>query len=120
KDVEKIIDKEIIRIKEGGVSEEELRKAARQAIAENIYEQESAAGTAFSIGNAAAIQGDPDYINRYPERVAAVTAEEIMNVARKYLTQENRSVVVLLPKAPEDIGEYIKMMEEGQKKEFKY
>ena len=120
KDVEKAVDEEILRIKEGGVSGEELDKAARQALADFIYGQESASGTAFSVGSAAAVQRDPDYVNRYPEKVAAVTAEDVIGVARKYLVQENRSVVTLLPKAPEDIGEYIKMMEEGQKKEFKY
>ncbi len=120
KDVEKLVDEEILRIKEGGVSDDELNKAARQALADFIYGQESAAGTAFSIGNAAAVQGDPDYVNQYPKKVAAVTAEDVTGVARKYLVQENRSVVTLLPKAPENISEYIKMMEEGQKKEFKY
>ncbi|MGB9590215.1 MAG: hypothetical protein ACPL68_04945 [Candidatus Hydrothermia bacterium] len=72
------------------------------------------------MGSAAAVQNDPNYVNQYPERVAAVTTEDVIGVARKYLVQENRSVVTLLPKAPENISEYIKMMGEGQKKEFKY
>ncbi len=120
KDVEKAVDEEILRIKEGGVSDDELSKAARQALADFIYGQESAAGTAFSVGSAAAVQNDPDYVNQYPKKVAAVTAEDVTGIARKYLVQENRSVVTLLPKAPENISEYKKMMEEGQKKEFKY
>ena len=120
KDVERAVDEEILRIKEGGVSPEELEKAARQALADFIYEQESASGTAFSLGSAASVQNDPDYINRYPEKVAGVTAEDVVGMARKYLVQENRSVVILLPKAPQNIAEYMKMMEEGQKKEFKY
>jgi zinc protease len=120
KDVEKAVEEEILRIKEGGVAPEELEKAARQALADFVYEQESASGTAFSLGNAAAIQNDPDYINKYPQKVASVTTEDVVEMARKYLVQENRSVVTLLPKAPENIAEYIKMMEEGQKKEFKY
>ncbi len=120
KDVEDAINAEIAKLTEGGVSQEELHKASTQAMADYVFQRESASGLAFSVGNAVLLHHDPDYVNRYPDLVAKVKPEDVLDAARTYLIPDNRTVVLLLPKAPEDIEAYMKMMQEGQKKEFKY
>jgi predicted Zn-dependent peptidase len=53
--------------------------------------------------------GDFRWINRVESIYQAVTAQDIMDVARKYLNEDNRSVVRLVPVPPEESqkwGEY--------------
>jgi predicted Zn-dependent peptidase len=42
---------------------------------------------------------NPELINTRADRIAAVTAADVQRVARKYLTPENRTVVVTKPKS---------------------
>jgi zinc protease len=42
--------------------------------------------------------GEWQNINRFSERIQAVTAEDIQRVARKYFTRENRNVALYYPK----------------------
>ena len=48
----------------------------------------------------AASYGDPALINQRVERIAKVTAADVQRVARTYLVQENRTVVITRPKGP--------------------
>ena len=38
-----------------------------------------------------------EYVNSYPGRIARVTKEDIQRVARKYLVEDNRTVVRVVP-----------------------
>jgi predicted Zn-dependent peptidase len=44
------------------------------------------------------ITGDYRYMTRYVEMIEKVTPKDIMAAARKYLTEENRTVAVLVKK----------------------
>ena len=114
-----VIDKVIEDVK-AGVSEEEVAKARKQALADFVFGQESAVGTAFAVGDAVFYHGDPNYVNRYPDLVAQVKPQDVREAAEKYLVRDKRTVLKLLPKAPEDMEAYLRMMREASKKEFKY
>lgn len=94
---EQEIFKEIERLKVEGVSDEELQKAKNQVLSQTIYRQDSATGIGFTLGWWEIIGGGWDNINRYPEEIQKVTKNDIMTVAKKYLTRENRTVGHLLP-----------------------
>jgi predicted Zn-dependent peptidase len=47
---------------------------------------------------------NPGLINTRAEQIAAVTAADVQRVARQYLTPQNRTVVVTMPKAPAGRG----------------
>ncbi|MFQ5892775.1 MAG: hypothetical protein ACE5H5_00525, partial [Nitrospinota bacterium] len=57
---------------------------------------------AFQVAHAVAQAGDWRYIEQERERLKAVTADDVLRVARTYLIPENRTVALLLP--PEGQG----------------
>jgi len=53
--------------------------------------------------------GDHEWINRIDTLYEAVTAHDVKDVAERYLTEDNRTVIHLVPVSPEDNekwGEY--------------
>ncbi len=74
-----------------GVTDDELGDSKRRTVANAIYAQDSAASLARAFGDAVATGGTLADIRDWPERVEAVTKEQVMAAARKYLKIE-RSV----------------------------
>ena len=54
---------------------------------------------AIQLGEYALFYNDPNLINTRTSKVLKVTAADVQRVASKYLTKENRSVIVTTPKA---------------------
>jgi zinc protease len=92
---------EIERLKYEPVSEKELNKAKNQALAQSIYERDSPARIGLSIGWWEIESGSWENMNRYPEEIQKVTADDIMAVAQQYFTHNNRTVGYLLPREEE-------------------
>ena len=53
---------------------------------------------AVQLANYAASFGDANLINQRVERIAKVTAADVQRVAKTFLTPNNRTVVVTMPK----------------------
>ena len=92
------VDKEVKRLLEGGVGEWELTKARNMIEASYIYGAETAQGRARQIGNFMTLTGNPDFIDRYLKAVDKVTIADVKRVLEKYVTDTEKSLVVLLPK----------------------
>jgi predicted Zn-dependent peptidase len=97
-ELEKGIYMEIERLKNGDISEGEIEKAKNQTLASFIFRQDSPTGIGFTIGFYEIIGGSWEYINTYPEKVLAVTKDDIKRVAAQYLNEDNRIVGYLLPR----------------------
>ena len=54
--------------------------------------------TSHRAGTGALFYNDPNRINTSTERVQKITAADVQRVAAKYLTKENRSVIITTPK----------------------
>ncbi len=83
------------------VSEEELQKAQNQLESDFIMELTTVYGRARAIGEALILY-DGDYnrfINR-PAEYRAVTLEDVQRVIGTYLTERNRTTVILVPDNP--------------------
>jgi len=91
------IENQLERLKTDKVCAEELDKAKRLVMAQTIYRQDAPTGIGFTIANWENTTGDWQNINRFPEEIQKVTADEISRVARKYFTRDNRTVGYLLP-----------------------
>ena len=98
KDVETALLAEIDRMKTEPVADWELRKAQLLFKRGNVQQLQSTLERAVEIGEFAVFYNDPDLINTAQEKIEKVTKDDIQRVARKYLTADNRAVVVSIPK----------------------
>ena len=99
-EVEDAIYNEIDKIKKEPISQYELDKAKNQIESYFIFGQDSLFGRAFLLGQYE-ILGNWKMVRDYIPGIRSVTAEDIMNAAKKYMTKDNRTVGVLIPQKPE-------------------
>lgn len=98
-EVEAAIYDEIERLKTEPVSEHELQKVKNQLLANFIRGLSSNEGLAEQLAYFQLIAGDWRYIVTHRQVVDQITPEDIMRVARTYLTRQNRTVATLIKKA---------------------
>jgi zinc protease len=75
----------------------ELDKAKLQIESDADYSRETVQGQARKLGYFAVLTGDPNYEDQYLKQVQAVTAEDLMRVANKYLLSTNLTLAALAP-----------------------
>jgi zinc protease len=97
-DLEKGIYAEIEKIKTGPIADWELEKARNSQQRSFISGLGSSLNRAVLLGQYALFYNDPNLINTYTERIGKVNAAGVQRVAKQYLTPENRSVVITVPK----------------------
>lgn len=97
-DLEQALELEIDRICQERISEAELHKAKKQARALFAYSTESVTSQAFWL---AFCENFADYhwFEDYVSRLEAVSAEEVLEVAQRYLRPQNRVVGAFIPLA---------------------
>jgi zinc protease len=83
-----------------GVSAEELARAKTQRIAQEVYKRDSLFAQAMEIGSLESTGLSYRDVDLIVERLRGVTAEQVRNVAAKYLVDDNLTVAVLQPTPP--------------------
>src|SRR3989344_5071835 len=96
-ELEQAIRAQIERIKNEPASAEELKRVKAQVVASNVFSRDSVFYQAMQIGRLAAVGLDWRMIDDYPDKLKAVTAEQVQTVARKYLVDAHLTVAVLDP-----------------------
>ena len=96
-ELEKALLGEIDKIKQQGVTQEELLRVKAQVIAGEVYKRDSTFNQGMEIGRLETSGLSWHALKDYPERLQAVTAEQVQAVARKYLVQDNLTVATLDP-----------------------
>jgi zinc protease len=97
--IEAAVDAEIARLLIDGVTEDEVARAKRSLQATAVKARDSLAGPARIVGRALAAGGTLEEVESWPDRIGAVTVEDV-NAAAKAVFDLNRSVTgLLLPKA---------------------
>ncbi|MBU1319706.1 MAG: insulinase family protein [candidate division Zixibacteria bacterium] len=88
---------ELEKIKNEPLTDHELQKAKNQIEAELVGQMESIDDKAQMLGQYQTLTGD--YRNMFGEmdKYMAVTADDVMRVAKKYFDSRNRTVVTLVP-----------------------
>ncbi|MEP0069731.1 pitrilysin family protein [Pyruvatibacter sp.] len=94
-DAEAAIDAEIDKLLADGVTAEEVERAQRTLVADAIFAQDSQQSMARSYGVALMTGLTVEHAATWPDRVLAVTPEQVTQAARKYLRKE-RSVTGVL------------------------
>jgi zinc protease len=89
---------EIEKMKSRPVPKAELAKAVKQFTAGTLASRKTMQGQAQDLGGNWISAGDLNFSERYLAAVKRITPADLQRVARKYLTEESRSLYVLLPK----------------------
>jgi len=89
---------EIERMKGKPVSKAELDKAVKQFTAGTLASRKTMQGQAQDLGGNWISAGDLNFSERYLAAVKRITPVDLQRVAKNYLTEESRSLYVLLPK----------------------
>ena len=100
-EAEAVLLDEIARLRTDGVSDAELNKARKQTRAAFAYSTESVTEQAYWLAQSF-ILGDVNWFDSYSERLMRVSAEDVLEVAERYLVPRNRVVGVLHPSDPEE------------------
>lgn len=87
--IEEAIDTQINKLVSEGVTEQELQDSLNRMQAEAIYARDSLTGPAMVIGYSLVTGSSLDDVEYWPQNIAQVTAEQIKNVAAKYLDKES-------------------------------
>lgn len=95
--VEAIIDAEITRIQSDGVTQAELDKARLQERQYSVEQLGTVLSKAGFLARAMLYYNDANRVNTELGRIEAVTAEDVLRVARTYLIKANRAVVIAQP-----------------------
>jgi zinc protease len=97
RDLEEKMMAEIAELQQNGVAVEELDRAKRSAIAQAIYSLDNQRMLANIVGQALTIGRSLEDVQDWPARIQAVTAEDVQQVASKYLRPELSATGYLEP-----------------------
>jgi zinc protease len=97
--VEKMVYDEIARLQTQPVEDWELDKVHMFLRRSQVAGAQSTLNRAANLAQTYVEFGDANLVNTEYQKLAAVTKTDIMRVAKKYLVETNRSVIVTMPKA---------------------
>jgi len=98
--VEKAVYEELDRVKDNGVTDEEMQKAKNILLAGFYREMKTINGKANTIGSYEVFFGDYHKLFTAADDYNKVTADAVRAVAKKYFSDKNRTVATLVPEAP--------------------
>lgn len=96
-EVEQALFMEIEKLKQTLVDEKELARVKAQVIAGEIYQQDSIQRQATVIGSLETVGLGWNTMNEYSDRINAVTAHQVQDVALKYLVEDGLTIAILDP-----------------------
>ena len=98
-DVERMILEELDKLREGEISDRELQRVKNQVLAASIQQVRSNFGLMFRLGLFETWH-DWRYINESPERMLAVSRDDLRRVLGHYFDPNTRSVAIYRTAAP--------------------
>lgn len=96
-EVEEALERELVRVVDDSVTQEEVDKAIKQAKAQFAYSSESVTGQALWLGFSE-IFADHTWADEYLDNLSAVSVDDVQRVAQTYLQRSNRTVGWYIPK----------------------
>ncbi len=96
-DMEKALKQEVADLKANLVSADELQRVKAQVLASAVYERDSNFYQAMQLGMLETVGIGWEKVDEYVEKVTQITAEQVREVARKYLLEEKLSIAYLDP-----------------------
>lgn len=94
-DVERVLEEEIEKLKQGDIQQQELDRVVTNARASMIRGLDANMGLALELAQAQAQRGDWRRAFTYLDELQAVTLDDLQRVAQEYLVKESRTVGLL-------------------------
>ena len=99
--VEQAILGELQKVLDGKITAEEVERAKTILLSDVALNDETNSGLAQTLGFYAKVAGDYNFGLTYPDGVRAVTVDDVVNLARKYIDPKKYLELVLVPKGAE-------------------
>ncbi|MER9058084.1 pitrilysin family protein [Mesorhizobium sp. M0213] len=96
-DVEAAVDAEIARIAKDGVTSDELEKSKDRFVRSMIFARDKQEDMANIYGSTLATGGNVQDVQQWPDRIRKVTADQVKEVAARYLNLDHATTGYLLP-----------------------
>ena len=112
-ELEKALRGQIKKLRDDLVSDEELKRIKTQVVTSDVYQKDSVFYQAMQIGSLESVGLGWQVGDEYVDKVKAVTAEQVRDVARKYLIDDHLTVAVLDPQPISDEERMRRMQHSG-------
>ncbi len=96
-EVEQALYREIAKLQTAPPQAKELERAKNQVEADYIFGQDSNFRQAMLLAQAETVGAGWRQVDQFVERLRGVTAKDVQRVAKRYLTQDSRTVGILIP-----------------------
>lgn len=96
-ELEAAVLEQVARVRAQGITAEELERAKNQMIADHLYQLDSIFYQAMQIGLLETTGIGWRKLLEFEDRIRAVTAEQVQQVARRYLSEPRRAILHLNP-----------------------
>jgi zinc protease len=97
--IEQAVMEQIYKLQREGVTEAELSRAKRQIESSFVFNNTNVEDQAEQMAYDELGTGDPSYSRRYVARIKAVTAPQVLEIARKYFSGESLTTAIVRPRA---------------------
>ncbi len=101
---EKVLFEEIEKVRTTEIPADELRKAKNQLLTNFYREMKTISGRANQLGTAEIFLGGYEKMYETPSRYEAVTAADVLRVAKKYLGPNQRTIATLIPEVAKPVS----------------
>ena len=95
--LEEAIEKELTKLKEEVISDQEWERIKTAMVASDVYSRDSITRQAYRLGKLEAVGAGWRSLYESLHRLQRITPEQVQAVARKYLIPEQRTVAILKP-----------------------
>jgi zinc protease len=96
-DLQSALKDEVVKLQNELVSDEELQRIKAQVLASDIYQRDSMFYQAMQLGMTETVGLGWPTVDEYVRKVNQVTAEQVRDVARKYLIKDRLNIAYLEP-----------------------
>jgi zinc protease len=100
---EKVLFEEIEKVRTTEIPVDELRKAKNQLLTNFYREMKTISGRANQLGTAEIFLGGYEKMYETPSRYEAVTAADVLRVAKTYLGPNQRTIATLIPEVAKPV-----------------
>jgi zinc protease len=96
-DLEAALRAQLVLLQRDGISADELKRVKAQVVAADVFQRDSGFFQAMQIGEYATVGVPVSELDARVQKLQAVTAEQVRDVARKYLVDDQLTVATLDP-----------------------